>query len=117
MTDQLLLQVIRDLRKISIVGLLLLSLIHAWSGHDLIHGHGHSSLGEVSYSTTHSRADLQNLFVVSCVAILTGIFELDLKPTMLVIEIVAHDDDALPDPVPISAGYIPRPPPSFSSIA
>lgn len=108
---------IRDLRYISIVGLLLLSLFHAWSGHDLVHDHGHASLGDVSYSTTHSRADLQVLFAISCIAIFTGIFEVDLRPTASVIEIVAHDDDALPDPVPINAGFTPRPPPSFSSIA
>lgn len=83
-----------------------------------MHGHGHPPLGEVSYSTTSSgRADFQDLFLVSYVAFLTGFFEADLAPTTSVIEIVALVDVDLPDPISIKTGYVPRPPPSLSSIA
>lgn len=99
----------RNWKEVALVALLFLALGHAWSGHDLVGGHGHDGLGSVAYSTHSPRAEHHApALLLLC---LNPGFLFELRPTR-VIERVQAEDHVFVDPIPILARRVPRPPPA-----
>lgn len=102
------------------MGLILLALAHAWSGHDLVHGHDHGQeLGSAVYSTESPRGEIELLFQLSFVALVIFFIRtpqahlpnID-KPTKAV-----DDDVGFPIFHPAISRFVPRPPPHSLLIA
>ena len=101
----------RDLRHITIVSLLLWSLLHAWSGHDLIQDHDHD-LGEASYSTALQRTNTDQVIQLATVALLTSFCHLLVAAPTDVVEVQPFADVLLIDPQFLEKVHSPRAPPA-----
>lgn len=105
------------LRQISLVTLILCALLHAWFGHDLLHGHHHQDLGEASYSTAYKSQADQFSSLLGTPALTTDFVLWNLQDkgywiaTLEDFEVTFQSYDLL------DAKQVPRPPPAFSLIA
>ncbi len=103
----------RDLRHIGIVGMLLWSLLHAWFGHDLVHGHHHKNLGEATYSTAPSRSvGADQVLSLATVALLTTFCDLLVYSPTVVLELRDFEYDIYRDPQFLEKVHSPRAPPA-----
>lgn len=105
----------RELRNIGLAGLLLLSLCHAWFGHDLVHGHHHQNLGEATYSTSPQRSATADLQVpLLTVATLFSFCDLTFIAPREIVELRDETVATFTDPQFLERIHSPRAPPVFS---
>ena len=109
----------RDLRHIGIVGLLMWSLVQAWFGHDLLHGHhheGHRSSDEATHTKAVYRIDANVVSQLLPVALLVGFCDFLLPEP--VEESFVHEIEIAVyiDPQFLDRPQSPRAPPIFSFI-
>jgi hypothetical protein len=102
-----------NVRHMSVIVVLLLSLAHAWFGHDLVHGHHHQDLGEASYSTAAPKAQSEHSFQVFAAVLVTSFFEWDIQQSEGVIALSESTGFSWRDPLHQDPKQIPRPPPVF----
>ncbi len=106
---------LRELKKIGLAGLLLLSLCHAWFGHDLIHGHHHQDLGEATYSTSTQRVATADLQVhLLTLATLVSFYDLTFHAPRVIVELRDENLATVVDPQFLERIHSPRAPPAFS---
>lgn len=97
---------------IALTFLLVLSLAHAWFGHDLLQGHHHRELGEASYSSP-ARGDVDQISALAAVLPELLFARLLVGAPGQTVEIVAHPCDlCYRDPLYLSTSLVPRPPPA-----
>lgn len=104
----------RDFRHISMVGLLMWSLMHAWFGHDLVHGHHHQNLDEAAYSTAAPRSDTDVLSQLGPAALLVGFCDFAMAKPTETLEALTFEVASFSDPPSLEKIHSPRAPPSYS---